>query len=183
MLIPTMTLDEIIGTLRHSRLSKPTIFVEGKDDIIIYRELERILDVDVFPAGCRNNILEIYKQRQQFIHMNCLFIADKDIWCNIGIPVEFQNPCLIFTSGYSIENEIYLDYRCDEIIRQPENNTVDFQKDLDRFINWYALALSHCLNNLDSSIETRKLASSPQRVLNQYNEYISLLPNEVYPTD
>lgn len=184
MLMPNMELDEIIATLKHSRLPKLTIFVEGKNDIIIYRELENLLEVDVFPAGCRNNILEIYKQREQFSHIRCLFIADKDIWCNTQIPDDFQDDCLIFTSGYSIENEIYLDYKCDEIIDRLDSDLKQkYQHDLNRFIDWYALTLEHNLKQLDSTIETRQLSSSPQRVFNEYDKFIILLTNEIYPNE
>lgn len=55
----TLTVDEIFETLK--RTSLPTVLVEGKDDIIFYRAIEKDLKefgVDMLPRGIRGRCLE-----------------------------------------------------------------------------------------------------------------------------
>ena len=116
-----MTECEIISLLERSSLPI-SILIEGKDDIIIYRRLEHYLDtdVDVLGVGGRSILLSIFNKQTQgeiLKNKNIIYIADKDIWFNIGIPEAYQNPKLIFTSGYSIENDIFIDYKCNEITK------------------------------------------------------------------
>jgi hypothetical protein len=57
----SISLEEWIALLERSVL--PTIIIEGRDDVIVYREFEKKLNVDVLPVGGRNTILEIFKEK------------------------------------------------------------------------------------------------------------------------
>lgn len=185
------TFDEIISTLEHSSLA--TIIVEGIDDIIIYRKLESILEgVDVLPVYGRKNVLDIFDEKERnpkLKNKKIVFIADKDIWCNIGVPKNYIDPSLVFTSGYSIENDIFIDYNCQKIIDNNKNKQ-EFNDDKAKFINWYALALQETLTNINikttlginSNIHPdRNLSKHPHEVLNNFNSLSMLKTNEKFP--
>lgn len=132
-----MTVEEIIVTLTHSSL--PTIFVEGKDDIIVYRQFEKIFGarkVDFFRCNGRATLLEIFKCRDEFPHLNTHFIADKDMWVFVGIPAEYQE--VFFTKGYSIENDLLADgqHIIDGLLDSDEINIKS--EILQNVIQWFA---------------------------------------------
>lgn len=57
---PRPSVDELFALLKKTTI--PTILVEGKDDIIIYRRIEDDLDdigVDMLPAGNKGSVLEL----------------------------------------------------------------------------------------------------------------------------
>lgn len=175
---------EIISALEHSDL--PTVIVEGSDDIIIYRQLEsQINGVDVMPVGGRNAVLEIFCEKltnPKLQSKRIAFIADKDIWVTTGIPHEYQHDILIFTNGYSIENDVFIDYGCEKILEAEEAIIKNqFLAERDKFIQWYAMALQATLNGQNLS-EERQISRGPNEVLGQkYQDFIALRPNENHP--
>lgn len=178
-----LTLEEHISELEHSNL--PTIIVEGKDDIIIYRQLENIVNADVKPVHGRNNILAIFHNfltNPKLRNKKILFIADKDTWVNTAVPVEYQHHTLIFTEGYSIENEVFIDYSCEKIIYSGGDTAkkLRFDDEKQKFIYWYALALQSTLNG--SNLPNRELSTGVHHVLNEYSKFSSLHVNEIFPT-
>ena len=101
-----MTVDDWVITLRRTYI--PTVIVEGKKDIPIYRRIEKYIDIqnaDVISVGGRNNLLLLYERRNEFAHLPVAFVADRDLWLFSGIPPDY--PDIIWTEGYSIENDLY----------------------------------------------------------------------------
>lgn len=185
------TLEEIISTLEHSNLA--TVIVEGNEDIIIYRNLEkRLVNIDVLPVYGRKIVLDVFEEKQnnpKLKNKKIAFIADKDVWCNIGIPNEFNDSSLIFTQGYSLENDVFIDYDCQGIINNNENKS-QFNVNKLNFIQWYALALQATLNNMDERQSStsapavhsdRKLSKHPDEVLNNFQNLSQLRPEESFP--
>ena len=83
------TVDELVATLQRSQL--PTVIVEGKDDMHIYRWIEERVGarkVDVHSAGDRNKLLAVYQRRNEYAHLPVAFVADRDMWLFSGIPPE-----------------------------------------------------------------------------------------------
>ena len=72
-----LTEEELKSTLKHSSI--PTIIVEGKDDLKIYRWIEEDINasatmhIDIMPCGCRNTLIKLYNSRSDF--KKVLFIA------------------------------------------------------------------------------------------------------------
>lgn len=163
-----------------TKSSLPTIIVEGADDMIVYRNFEENLSpigISVLPVGGRENVLEIYSRKDELQNsIKISFIADKDIWVNTGIPEKYQNECLLFTNGYSIENDIYIDGKLWTLLSPDESQK--FNDDARNFIRWYALALSRHLNDKSQTIKLH-----PDHVLdsNQYEILLSLRSDEFYP--
>lgn len=173
-----ISVDEYIALLRNSSL--PTIIVEGKGDMIVYRRFEQhvtSMDVDIFPVGGRENLLSIFRRLNEIpSEKKIAFIADKDIWVNVGIPDEYRSHCLFFTSGYSIENDVMID--CDIWKYFTILEREDYRVELERFVRWYALALNRHIDNSRESIRLH-----PNRILDEYQGYIALWDCEHYPED
>lgn len=100
-----MNVDELVAALKRTTL--PTVLVEGRDDMTVYRWIEERLGTtmaNVFPCGGRHNLLAVFDRRGEFPMLKCAFLADRDMWLFGTIPPQYKGA--VFTSGYSIENDI-----------------------------------------------------------------------------
>ena len=105
---PRLTPDEIIAYLK--RTSQLTVLVEGDDDKMVYRYIEsklEDLEIDCLDCGGRPALLSIFSRRSEFPDSPVIFIADKDMWFFTRVPERYSSG-IIFTQGYSIENDLYL---------------------------------------------------------------------------
>ncbi len=137
-----MTVEHLVGVLRRSR--KPSIVVEGDDDVIIYRELAKrigILEVALRSSGGREKLLQVYKRRGEFTQAPVAFIADQDMWLFSGIEPSYED--VIWTNGYSIENDLYSDADLERLL--DENDTAEHQQILDSISTWFAFAVEEYL--------------------------------------
>ncbi|MEG9498739.1 DUF4435 domain-containing protein [Mannheimia indoligenes] len=171
-----LSLDEYISVLNHSNLPN-TVIVEGKDDIKLYRILEKS-GINIFPVGGRNTLLRIFEERHRLKCDNIAFIADKDIWVNIGVPPEYINEKLIFTSGYSIENDVFMDFKCEDILSEKENYD-SYKSDLEKYIHWYTLAI-YRLDEYDKNLE---IAKHPNEIINKFDIFEEDKYLENYPSN
>lgn len=164
------------------RTSLPTIVVEGNDDMIVYRTFEEKLcsiGVSVLPVGGREKVLEVYLRRSELPSASRpIFIADRDTWVISGIPAEYRDGCLVFTRGYSIENDVYIDGALRKLLRATE--CARYAAELVDFIEWYALAVNRHLGD-----RTQPIALHPDHVLNpaERPKLLALNPGETYPTE
>ena len=137
-----MTVEHLVGVLRRSR--KPSIVVEGDDDVIIYRELAKrigILEVVLRPSGGREKLLQVYERRGEFTQVLVAFIADQDMWLFSGIEPSYED--VIWTNGYSIENDLYSDASLERLL--DESDTLEHQQILDSISTWFAFAVEEYL--------------------------------------
>jgi len=105
MPVPAPTVDELVSTIARSSL--PTIVVEGTSDVNVYRYLERRLarPGSVLPTNGRSKLLAVYERRQEFPGVATAFLADRDLWLFETIPTKYSD--IVFTNGYSIENDVF----------------------------------------------------------------------------
>lgn len=130
-----LSVNEIVATLSHS--SKPCLLVEGRDDMAIYRLIAERAGVDIMPCGGRNNLFSVYSQRHKFAKNNVIFFADKDMFVFEGIPEEYSD--IIFTHGYSIENDVL---SCPELFAfYNENELHLYEAFLNQLSLWWAREL------------------------------------------
>ena len=130
-----MTVDHLVGVLRRSNI--PTIVVEGKMDIVIYRRLlERvgIQQTILLAADSRNKLLQVYERRREFAHVPVVFIADQDMWIFSGIPEDYAD--IIWTQGYSIENDLYISAELESFLETHQHET--HQQVLNAVCRWFA---------------------------------------------
>lgn len=173
------TVDELFELLKRTGL--PTVLVEGKDDIIFYRRVEEGLSelgLDVLPAGNKHAVLQLRdKLYDQPIKKTVIFIVDNDLWVHSG--QEIDDARLLTTEGYSIENDIFLDGELCGLLDKNERSK--FEAELERFIRWYALAVSRQLRGLACEFRTH-----PTKVLDDpgfYEQQLKLLDDEAYPDE
>lgn len=175
-----ISVEELIGTLKNTSL--PTIIVEGKDDLIVYRTIEEqlsYLDVSILPVGGREKALQIFERLNELPkNSRILFIVDKDCWVFTNIPKEYQSEKIITTDGYSIENDIFVDGELENLLRGEERDK--FNTELDDLIKWFSIAISRNLNGI-----TTEIKHHPNHVLNPdyYSNLIQLDPTESFPND
>lgn len=174
-----LTVDELFETLKRTAL--PTVLVEGKDDIIFYRRIEEDLKhygVDMLPAGNKAMVLELCDRLGEIkLSAPIIFVVDKDLWVHLSesdLPLPNK---VITTSGYSIENDAFNDGELGALLDAKESSA--FTADLNKFLFWYALALSRHFAGEDYPFRTH-----PGKVLDDDEFYISeatLRTGEVYP--
>ncbi len=149
MPLPSPTVDELVAVLRRSNL--PTVLVEGKDDMPIYRWVEERLGsrtANVMPAGGRNNLLKIYEQRQKFADLPVAFVADQDMCLFSGIPSDYDE--IIWTEGYSIENDLYADAELENLLADEELQ--EHQQLRDAIVEWFAFEVEEYLAERDYKV-------------------------------
>ena len=143
------TVDELVETLRRSGL--PTVVVEDKNDMRIYRWVEArvgIQNADVLSAGGRNNLLSLYDRRTEYAHLPVAFVADRDLWLFSGIPPDYHG--IIWTQGYSIENDLYLGANLENLLDPHEAK--EHQQVLDSIIEWFAFEVEEYLAGRDAEV-------------------------------
>lgn len=135
------TVDELVALLKKTRI--PTVIIEGRDDVIVFRILENDLaqhGVSFIGVGGRETLLKVYERRGEFAKSKVAFIADKDAWVFSNVPGEFAQS-IKFTDGYSIENDMYRDGELDTLMSAQEHSR--FCKELNEVSGWFA-AVMHC---------------------------------------
>ena len=173
------TVDELYELLK--RTSLPTVLVEGKDDIIFYRKIEEDLSefgVDMLPAGNKGAVLDLYKKlSSEASPLPIIYVVDNDLWVHGFVDAEEKPDEVITTKGYSIENDLYSDGELESLCSGVE--LAKFRGELDRFLYWYALAVSRKLHDRDSAFRTH-----PGKILDDvefYDSETALIDNENYP--
>ncbi len=128
-------------TLLHSKL--PTLVVEGiSDEVIyrksrrkIYRELESRSAVEILIADGRDNLLEVYRKKKDFENQVAVaFMADKDMYVFGQTPKCYSD--IIWTSGYSIENDLCSDGKPEKLI--PPTKASQYSDKLQEAIQEFA---------------------------------------------
>ena len=146
MSLPDSTVEDLVLALRLS--NRTNIVVEGKDDEIIYGKLiERLgrFDVGLFSAGSKDTLLHLYEELSHyenigdFRHVPVAFIADRDMWLFRGIPACYDD--IIWTEGYSIENDLYSRVK----LRDRIGNQVEYDQVLDSISVWFAYKVEEYL--------------------------------------
>lgn len=177
---PQPTVDEIIALLKKTSL--PTAICEGRDDIIIYRRFENHLsqfNLSVLPVGGREMVLSIFERRSEIpASVKLIFLIDRDTWVNTGVPQSYIDPKIVFTDGYSIENDVFRDGNFFGLLVNAEAEK--FIAELKKYVEWYALALFRHLT--DKSIPISK---HPDHVLDsaQFSSMLALDAHESYPVE
>lgn len=141
-----LTADIIIETMKRSSLN--TLFIEGKDDLLIYRKIQDDIDeliFDLFPCQGKINLISVYENKHLLGNKN-LFICDKDMW--VFKPSEIENNAdIITTSGYSIENELFQDSEIFILKLFTKDEIEKFEKIIKSICKWFAFEVELYLND------------------------------------
>jgi hypothetical protein len=137
-----LNVDELIATLRNSSL--PTLIVEGRSDMTVFQSFEEEClsgKIDIFPAGSRTNLLAIYSRRDEYPKANVAFLADSDLCAYHAVPSQYAG--IIFTEGYSLENDILVGGKGLKVVSR--KNRDHWAKVLAAMSHWFASVVHRCL--------------------------------------
>ena len=150
--------------------------------MIIFRKLEAVLQqlsVDILPADGRSTLLEVFIRRSEIASKQKMaFIADKDWWVCAAIPPQYVSTDLLFTDGYSIENDVYRDGNLYSFMTVGER--VKFDQEAAVVVDCYALGVSRIIKNAPG-----KIAVHPNEILDDPAKralHMQLAAGEQYPT-
>ena len=151
MRVNPLTESVLVSVLRRSRL--PTVVVEGKDDEQIYRWTEARIgtqNANVLFVGGRETLLSVYKRKHEFAHLPVAFVADRDLWLFSGIPPGY--PDIIWTEGYSIENDLYAGANLERLLNADEVD--EHRQVLEVIIEWFAFEVEEYLGCRPAHVAT-----------------------------
>jgi len=148
-----LSVDEIVAMLKRSSI--PTILVEGPDDIIVFRWLKRFIALPILnPQNCygRTNLLKLYERKNEFTNIKTFFLADQDMYLFVGIPPQYSE--IIWTSGYSIENDIYAgNTKIDDLLEEEERE--NFNEIMNDIIKWFAFEVQEHRNGRNYKVDIK----------------------------
>lgn len=150
-------INEFIAMVKNSNLF--TIFIEGSDDVVFYEPLEALCEeapktIDITPVGGRKIALGIFNGLKDTQYINkVVFIVDMDTWVYLGKPAEYLHERLISTFGYSIENDIYIDFDFCQFMKSLRVYG-DFIGNLENYLDWYVIAIKRVLEDTVISGDT-----------------------------
>ena len=165
---PTWTVDEIVEILKRSSL--PTVIVEGIDDKKIYRWIEDRIKIDIHNAdvlqcGGRNTLLKVYDRSSEFSHLKTAFLADRDMWLFTAIPEQYSG--IIWTEGYSVENDLYADSTLENLLDKKEKT--EHSLVLQSLIEWFAFEVEEYRDErkAETSVHPDRIVPRGQTQLSQ----------------
>ncbi len=153
-----LTPDIIVETLKRSSID--TVLIEGKDDKQVFDYIEKDIKdqiIDFFPCNGRNNLIEVYKRRDE-LASKCLFFCDSDLW--LFKDCEFEtDSTLISTEGYSIENDLFEDSKEFVLSLFDEEEFIKFETLINNLSRWFAYQVHLYLNDLPCDYAEKSVLS------------------------
>jgi hypothetical protein len=151
--------SEIVEVLK--RTSIPTIVCEGDDDVIALRKVTEKLgesNLTILPCGGKENLIEVFLRRNEYRHDLTLFFADKDMWFFTGIPIAYRD--IIFTYGYSIENDLIAFSNVEGLLEPTEQ--IKYKDSVNLLCVWFAREVERFLQNNGSlcDVKARRILTS-----------------------
>lgn len=157
------------------RTSLPTVITEGSDDYRIMRKIEKRLSdlgVDFMPLGGKDMVLEVWEGLPQSRSASVIAFVDLDAWIYTEIPPEYRGENLIYTCGYSIENDLFIDSDIRNLLEGHEE--ADFQSDLDAVCADHARQVNQLISGAPYS-----LSRHIHVVLGEGDKTATLSPDEL----
>jgi hypothetical protein len=150
------SVEEIVSSLSKST-SLLTVLVEGKDDALVYRCIEDKLNslisidnkADIFICGGRRDLIEIFESRKKFKNTKVVFLADKDMWFFEGVPKQYED--IVFTDGYSIENDAYIESVFNNLLDKDDKKI--FENLIKELSIWFAFEVHRYKETGDSKCD------------------------------
>lgn len=157
---------EIIGELRKSKLPKHRyVFVEGIDDVKIYKEIfmRKKCDLTKFNFEQVEGRVSLFQLNEEILKYGLtgktILFADQDTFVFNSIPSQYEN--IQFTKGYSIENDLFedgYDFLMNEL-SQAEKKRFDLL--INSVSEWYAYEIEKILAGHTSEALIKTTALNP----------------------
>ncbi len=149
--------DELISAINHS--SQPYIIVEGPNDVMVYRWILDEMDCSdlLEPRNGCDGVNALIRRRNEIVNPKVIFIIDKDtlVYSN-SEPVDNN---VIYTEGYSIENDLYQGKSFEKHYFKKDDKSL-FEKALNEFLRYYACELEKFKNSKEFDF-----TKSPESIL------------------
>lgn len=158
----SVTATEAIATIERSSLL--TVILEGEGDYFAFARIEAELSehgISFMPLCGRDLVLDVINSLSAESLSRCLAIVDLDTWIYSNIPENAINSNVLFTFGYSIENDIILNSDICSLMTDSERAT--FLSELKIVVNWYANELDNKLSGGDA-----QLSRHPSHILQDH---------------
>lgn len=158
MPIPPLTADELIAVLKRSSL--PTLLVEGTCDAQIYRHFEESLmshGISTLSCGGRTTLLGLHDRQAEFTNIQVAFLADRDMWLFSPVPAKYGD--IIWTDGYSIENDIYAGDVLEKLMSPAEK--MQYRQLLMAACRWFAFCVEEYLAGRTANVAVRLMRLVP----------------------
>jgi hypothetical protein len=162
-----MDIGIIIQTLKRTHL--PTLLVEGTGDSVLFRNIDEAIGIlgSVIVCGNREQLFEIFRRRSEFQTAKVAFLADRDLFVFSSPPKEYSE--IIFTDGYSIENDMLSEDYDLKLMHTTEVNALGAK--LEVIKRWFAREVDSALTGGIHEFKT-----SPSYILQQVDAGTLLLP-------
>ena len=154
MSLHTYNVDEIVTILKGTNI--PTVLVEGKDDINIFRLIEEraaysVKEINIIPCGGKETLFNVYKRKNEFPSKKVVFLADRDM--NLFEDRTKHLKEIIWTKGYCIENDIFAGSKCllNELLDSKERS--EFKTTIKEICRWFAFEVEKYLRNEEFNVQ------------------------------
>ena len=135
--------NSLVNILKSS--GQPTIVVSGGEgNVNIIDKLVKHHDVKAKTMRIhkRDTLLSVYERRNEFFHLPVAFVADQEMKLFTGNPERHTD--IIWTQGYSLENDLYADADL-EVLLEP-HEVWRHQQVIKSTIDWFAFEVGEFLN-------------------------------------
>lgn len=156
---PGLTVEEVLEAVRHSSLRN--VLVEGPYDVEWYGILLEKAGVAWEPmqAGGRNTPLKVYEAMNAQERSSVVFVADRDMWYFSGVPSEYSD--IVFTTGYSIENDVLRDSVGYGLLNPGELKRIAAYKTV--LSEWFAFCVAEYKNGNDPKTDVYPAAIAEEQ--------------------
>lgn len=154
-------IEDYIAHLEHSSL--PTLLTEGRVDCSVLQKLETRLsdiDIDFLPVGGKDAVYEVMNRLSPKRQKMTAALVDMDLWVYSGIPEGKKRWNFIYTEGYSIENDLYVDSQIEDLISDTEIR--EFRQRIDVVSQWHS---RECLKIMKG--DGGNIALHPEQIFNK----------------
>ena len=169
--------QEAVAVLNRSAL--PAVVTEGATDYRAMRKIEERLSdcgVDFLPLGGKSMVLEVWSNLSAERRRRTVVLLDLDMWLFYGVPDQYIDENVVLTRGYSIENDIALDFDFSRLMDSTEMN--HFRADLDK------VAVAHAIEiEKGRAGGTCEISKHPNQILSDHDASRALSPDEARMKD
>jgi len=137
MSLPPYNVDEIVTLLKGTNI--PTVLVEGKDDINVFRLIEKrvaysVKEINFIPCGGKDILFNVYRRKNEFSSKKIAFLADRDM--NLFKDRTTHLKEIVWTKGYCIENDIFAGSNLLKFLSTKERS--EFEATIKEICRWFA---------------------------------------------
>lgn len=137
MSLPPYNVDEIVTLLKGTNI--PTVLVEGRDDINVFRFIEKrvaysVKEINFIPCGGKDILFNVYSRKNEFPSKKIAFLADRDM--NLFKDRTTHLEEIIWTKGYCIENDIFAGSNLLNFFSPKERS--EFEATVKEICRWFA---------------------------------------------